>query len=505
MKVKVTITCDTDVKSFYVSCGRGDKTFKWLGLVVSQRYALAAPNGATRRRDSDIPHGISQHVQQLPFDMKSKNGEYLHPGVLISEMLKDGDEIFCTLGASLPVDPVGTPTMTNWASTAFLGIDNSSQQEDSHIQHDPSQDSSSGHHAAKAQFMKVILASQMYNDKAIEAKLDTAWDDVPLLLPRLSRDTSLQLRAIFRDYAIILFDIYAHYTADAPDRKMDYHSFQLFIENSEIFPQRDLLKLTKRIFQSTIQDSTTTAGSLSLPEFMVSLIYTSQLRYNDTLDANTLNLLWNRSSSSTLSPAKSSTSAAGAPVGGNSSSSTNTTVSQRSVDIVQVLFENHLISLAENLSLDCLIRLEFNSSQFLYQLKEYHHDLFHVFEFYSNKLARDLALTVTHVHLLEILYQSGLIDSYQETFQNVQMLRDQFLNFLTNPMTIGREKNDNATTTATVMDPSHDQSEEKIGTARDDYRLSSARDDRIGTAREGRMASAREEKSAKGLKSLLSN
>ena len=469
MKVKVTITCEAGVKSFYVSCGRGDKTFKWLGLVVSQRYALAAPNGATRRRDSDIPHAISQHVQQLPYEMKSKTGEYLHPGTLISDILKDGDEIFCTLGASLPVDFVGTPTMTNWASTAFLGIDNSSE-EDSHLNHDSNQDPSPAHHA-KAQFMKVILASQMYNEKAIEAKLNTAWNDVPLLLPRLSPETSLQLREIFHRYAIILFDIYEHYTAAAPDGKMDFHSFQLFIENSEIFPQRDLLKLTKRIFQSTLQDSATTTGSLSFSEFMVSLIYTSQLRYNDTLDENTFNILRNGCASSSIIP------------------SSAVTASNRSLDLVQVLLEKHLVTLAENLSLDCLIRLEFNSPQFLYQLKEYHHDLFSVFEFYSNKLARDLALTVTHIHLLEILFQSGLIDSYQDTYQNLQMLRDKFLNFLTHPMIIGREKSES--------DPL-DQSEEKIGTsrgtAREDKMTSAARDERIGTAREERMASAREEK-----------
>lgn len=477
MKVKVTITCDAGVKSFYVSCGRGDKTFKWLGLVVSQRYALAAPNGAARRRDSDIPHGISQHVQQLPYEMKSKTGEYLHPGTLISDMLKDGDEIFCTLGASLPVDFVGTPTMTNWASTAFLGIDNSSE-EDSHMHHDSNQDPSAAHHA-KAQFMKVILASQMYNEKAIEAKLNAAWNDVPLLLPRLSKETSLQLRDIFHHYAIILFDIYAHYTADAPDGRMDYHSFQLFIENSEIFPQRDLLKLTKRIFQSTLQDSATTTGSLSFSEFMVSLIYTSQLRYNDTLDENTFNILRNGFASSRI-PSSSVTGV---------SSSTNS--SNRSLDLVQVLLEKHLVTLAENLSLDCLIRLEFNSSHFLYQLKEYHHDLFNVFEFYSNKLARDLALTVTHIHLLEILFQSGLIDSYQDTYQNLQMLRDKFLNFLTHPMIIGREKRE--------CEPL-EQSEEKIGTSRGTARedkMTSARDERIGTAREERMVgTAREERMA---------
>jgi hypothetical protein len=414
--------------------------------------------------------------------MKSKTGEYLHPATLISDMLKDGDEIICTLGASLPVDLVGTPTMTNWASTAFLGIDNSSQ-EDSHHEHDSNQDHSAAHHA-KAQFMKVILASQMYNEKAIEAKLNTEWDDVLLLLPRLSRETSLQLRDIFHDYAIILFDIYAHYTADAPDGKMDYHSFQLFIENSEIFPQRDLLKLTKRIYQSTIQNPTTTAGSLSFPEFMVSLIYTSQLRYNDTLDENTFHLLQTGLTSSSGIPSSHVPTA-------TTTSSSFTNPSHRCLDLVQVLFENHLVTLAENLSLDCLIRLEFNSSRFLYQLKEYHHDLFHVFEFYSNKLARDLALTVTHVHLLDILYQSGLIDSYQDTFQNLQMLRNKFLDFLTHPMIIGREKSESNPL---------DQSEEKIGTARDrigtarEDKITSARDERIGTAREERMASAREEK-----------
>lgn len=435
MKVKVTITCGTDIKSFWVSCGKGDKTFKWLGMVVSQRFALTAPNGATRRRDSDNPHGMSQHAQQLPYDLKSKTGEFLHPGTLISEMLKDGDEIFCTLGSSLPVDNVGTPTMTKWSSSAFLGIDNTSQEDHEHANHDSFLEPSAAQQS-KAQFMKVILASQMYNYKIIEEKLYTAWEDVPLLLPRLSREVSLQLRDIFHEYAIILFDIYDHYTRESPNRKMDYHTFQLLIENSEIFPQRDLINLTRRIFQSTTRDRLTTAGFLSFPEFMVSLIFTAQLRYNDTLDENTLTLLRIRSPGSPGGPAS----------------------AHASLDILSILFQNHLVPLAQNLSLDCLIRLEFNSSQFLYQLKEYHHDLFQVFEFFSNKLARDLALTVTHQHLLEILHQSGLIDQYQETPQNMQMIQVKFINFLTSPLTVGREKGD--------PEIAHYGSEEKVSTSR---------------------------------------
>jgi hypothetical protein len=460
MKVKVTLTCGTDVKSLFISCGRGDKTIKWLGLVVSQRFALSAPNGATRRRESDIPHGISQHAQQLPYDMKSKTGESLHPSSQISDILKDGDEIFCTLGSTLPIDQeIGTPTMTKWSSTAFLTMDYYSQHHDDlSTENEHTQEISTVAHQSKAQFMKVILASQMYDYKKVEMKLFSAWEDISLLLPRLTSEISLELRTIFYDYAIILFNIFEHYTADAPNDQMDYQAFQLFIENSEIFPHRDLIKLTRRIYQSTIRDSST-SGSLTFTEFMVSLIYTAQLRYNDTLDVDTSNLLRQSISTSIVSSSSAS--------------------SHPSVEILSILFQNHLVPLAESLSLDCLIRLEFNSSQLLYQLKEYHHDLFQVFEFYSNKLSRDLALTVTHQHLLEILYQSGLIDSYQETYQNMQMIQLKFINLLSHPLIIGREKNDTESL----------QSEGKVETARETARgigRESARDSARGTPRDGR-------------------
>ena len=37
---------------YIVSVGRGNKTFKWLSLVVAQRYALCAPNGTIRRQEA---------------------------------------------------------------------------------------------------------------------------------------------------------------------------------------------------------------------------------------------------------------------------------------------------------------------------------------------------------------------------------------------------------------------------------------------------------------------
>lgn len=404
MKIKVNINCGNDTKSYYISCGRGDKTFKWLGMVASQRFALTAPNGAIRRRDSDNPHAISNHAQQLPYDIKLKNGESLHPSALIVERLKDGDEVFCTLGARLDVDGVGTPSMTKWATTAFSGIDNNLIQDSKSNQDDSNHIDTSVSHQAKAQFMKVILASQMFDYKKIEDKLITAWEDIPILLPRLTNERFEQLRQIFHEYAIILFEIFDHYTASLPNSQMDFQTFQLFIEDSEIFPQRDLIKLTQRIFQHTSHSKTLTS-SLTLTEFIVSLIYTSQLRYNDTLDEST-----------TLNNCH---------------------------DALIALFQDHLILVAKKLSLDCLLRLEFNSNSFLYQLKEFHHDLFAVFEFYSNKMQRDLPLTLTNQLMLEIFYQSGLVDSTQDTYQNNQMLHTKYIKLLHNNMIIGRTTENN--------------------------------------------------------------
>jgi hypothetical protein len=67
--------------------------------------------------------------------------------------------------------------------------------------------------------------------------------------------------------------------------------------------------------------------------------------------------------------------------------------------------------LARRLNLDSLIRLEFTSPLFLYRLKEFHNDLFLVFEHYANKMQRDLPLSLTQQYSAEILYLSGLTDT----------------------------------------------------------------------------------------------
>ena len=41
MKVKAIILIDKNEKIYEIPCGNGDKTFKWLAMVVYQRFALS--------------------------------------------------------------------------------------------------------------------------------------------------------------------------------------------------------------------------------------------------------------------------------------------------------------------------------------------------------------------------------------------------------------------------------------------------------------------------------
>ena len=65
IRVSVGITSEcSDEKLIEVPCGQGQQSFKWLGMVASQRFSLASPLGGLRFRD-DI-RGLSDNDVALP-------------------------------------------------------------------------------------------------------------------------------------------------------------------------------------------------------------------------------------------------------------------------------------------------------------------------------------------------------------------------------------------------------------------------------------------------------
>uniref|UniRef100_K3WEI4 Uncharacterized protein n=1 Tax=Globisporangium ultimum (strain ATCC 200006 / CBS 805.95 / DAOM BR144) TaxID=431595 RepID=K3WEI4_GLOUD len=115
---------------FTVPCGDGSQSVKWLGLVVAQRYALAAPHGRCRtREDAHLKQGFF-----LPaLVSKTQTGEMLAPGKRIADSCKDNDAVTIHLQQEVPVNEIGSPQFAPWTLAAFasqsknsLGLDPSS-------------------------------------------------------------------------------------------------------------------------------------------------------------------------------------------------------------------------------------------------------------------------------------------------------------------------------------------------------------------------------------------
>jgi hypothetical protein len=87
MKIKVKARFGDYERTFEISCGSGDnKTFKWLGNVISQRFAQCVPNGTLRHRDHF--RGTTQEAQHTCSEIRFQDGQMPHPTAIISDFLR---------------------------------------------------------------------------------------------------------------------------------------------------------------------------------------------------------------------------------------------------------------------------------------------------------------------------------------------------------------------------------------------------------------------------------
>jgi hypothetical protein len=370
MKVEVRINCGNVEKTVFISCGRGDKSFKWLGMVASQRFALAAPNGALRRRDSDNPRGINSHCQQLPQKITLDDGETPHPASQIVDYLKDGDVVRCVLGNQLPVTSIGSPNPTTWTTAAFTaaGAEIESVVDENNEEVDDGVGFEQQSHAA---FMKVILESQMFDHKRIEQILVDAWSIVPRTMPRITPSISESLCNVVLEHSIMLLEVFHCY---APEGRMDFASFKEFVDDAEFFSARDVSRQVSRVYRRAIKGAD--SDMIDMGGFLATLVLVAQVRHNDTLDDQTTFV--------------------------------------GSADALSHLLKIKIPSLAERLNLDCLFRMEFCDVETLCEMRHYHNDVFLVFDHYAAKMQRDLPLTLTMEFATEIFYQSGLVDTPED-------------------------------------------------------------------------------------------
>eukprot|EP01038_Epipyxis_sp_PR26KG_P014823 gene14823-19915_t len=406
MKIKVKVIFESYERVFDISCGAGDKTFKWLGIAASQQFSNAAPNGALRRRDDVC--GITEKTQYHPTEIVMSNGDLPHPMEILSDYLHDGDDVLIILRSNQPIDEItGSPSTSKYITLAYTGsaknLNNDNSSLGSRSLADSEDDLDDDHTAqsremlniskhvkdtpanikSKAEFMRIMLQSQMLNTKLIINQVNIEWSKVDKLIPKLKPEDSSQIMDVYINYWDVLVELFQHF---APDGYMSKENFQTFVEEADIFsiiisPVQSAKIYTRVCKYLDIQSS----SGFKLHCVLGALILSAQIKYNDTLNP----LAMNKPSYVALSD----------------------------------LFMINFLPLAKQLDLRSVLKSEFVTDDFLSKLRV-HYDTLHI---YFDKFAakfREVPSTIPVEEITEMLYVSGLIDDRSNTKLVRSLLED---------------------------------------------------------------------------------
>lgn len=370
MKVTVRIICGKEERTIDIACGDGQKTFKWLGMVASQRFAGDAPHGALRRYDE--LRGINDRAQQHAFDILLPSGDKAHPSELIIDLLNHEDEVIIDLLSNLNVDNCGLPQPSKWSEIAFTSRDSMNVTDEfaseSKLANDKTFTLSDEDVKSKIDFMRLVLGTQIIDYRKISLLFEVHWPHVKLNLRRLNEDQSNKLKDILQKHYGILMEIFERFSMNG---KMGLPNFQAFMKEAQVHPiAREFESLTKQDFLRAA--ASVDGSSLHFGAFLHSLMLTSQGRLVDTLD----------SSAQVRSP----------------------------TDAIVILLNRHILPLADQHRLPYLTKEAFCSESFLLQVRLLHDKLFEVFEKYAFKSNKDNPTSISAEVMGELLYECQLSD-----------------------------------------------------------------------------------------------
>lgn len=377
MKVVAHVLVYGQERIFEVPCGLGDKTFKWLALTVSQRFANLCPNGTLRHKD-DI-RGATDRAQQTPYEIYLADGELPHPSCVIADFLKDGDHVFVGLLENHSVSKIsGAPHFSKWSTEAFVNsIDSKVEDEGKEEEEEEDEDGDDGEEISsdkerrlialqgRANFMRLMLHSQMINKKLIKNEVDSVWGSaIAKGMPLLKENISAPLKDVVTSNWDTLKELYRHF---APDGSMTEENFNSFCSNTNIFYSRDLQSMAHRIYRRVCNSMQLNVFDFSC--FLISLILITQSRFHDMYEKLTPSL--------------------------------------DCVNGFEELFRRCIRPWSQKEVFESYLKEEFCRDEFLGAIRNMSEDLFQIFQKYSGK-ARELSTTLTMDYMNEILTESKL-------------------------------------------------------------------------------------------------
>lgn len=288
MKIKVRVVYDEKYERvFDVAVGRGDKTFKWLGLVASQRFALEAPVGASRRRDHY--RGATDNFQLIADDIVLPNNEIPHPSSIISDFLLDGDEVTVNLLGKQALNKSSSPSYSKWSTIAFTsGGEGGGEDEGEEEEEDPSENVTNKNgmtekmmEEAYGNFMKLILKSQLLDKDKIRGHMASVFSSsFSKIMPRFSTEDIEKLHDFFEEYWPQTTELFNHY---ARGKSMDHEAFVQFLSEADVFPLNTVHALSSRIYRKVSAAASRAGAEFSLGVFIAALILTAQVHRSTTL------------------------------------------------------------------------------------------------------------------------------------------------------------------------------------------------------------------------------
>jgi hypothetical protein len=379
MKIDVRLIFEEYERVFEISCGDGRaKTFKWLSNTVSQRFANANPNGALRHRDDY--RGITENAQHLAKEIILEDGRSPKPDDFLSAgpepFLRDGDEVTIRLVSSISIDASsGNPVLPKWVEESFNMKSHVLGDGEGKIDFYGSEELPSDvmiEIKASADFMRLILISQMLNTKLIGNMMKSHFQPAVKGMPLLKELHSYEIQNIFHEKWTTLIELFERYTTS--DGLMNFQGFEKFATHTEMFPKRDAGALALRIHTRAVEITSGVdqfkANALNMTGFLVALLECAQLLHNDTYEKQ-------------------------GHLDGASAA-------------LNSILKHKVLPFAEQLGLQAVLKDAFSSDYVMNGIRQYHEKMFLVFEKYAIK-SRELPTSLSAWNMAEMLFHAGLM------------------------------------------------------------------------------------------------
>ena len=386
MKVKVVVKIGKKRRNFEIPIGRGDKTFKWLGSVASQMYSSDNPEGTLRTRDNF--RGLTRRSQHTASDVLLSNGEIPHPMSLLHDYVMDGDVLFCHIAETMVTGADGLPVASTFSTLANINSQDAPMYiDDSNYLEDDSEamfDTSSGEGlvsrnsrmkdqlgaAQSAGFMKVVMASQMYDVRKMKDDVDLYWKTVARLMPHLSESNTVAMKGIFTTHFSVISLLFDHHAEPLGDYagQLGRLKFKEMIHTAKIFKSdKDFEPLTTRIFRRVSNNDALTF--IGIGPFLAALILVAESRHHNTFDPH----------SEIRGAERSLNSIVGTNLG--------KLASHHRLRIRDLLYKNERLA----------------------QMRTMYDQLFELFEKYAARSGRVLSTSLPVAHMAELLMESGIL------------------------------------------------------------------------------------------------